>query len=114
LVTAASKIEPMDKFVDSFSRGLKKSKIPPTKVKKSGVLQGTQHQMFLDLGQRLFGKKKECSNCGMFFVIGDVDDERRHNQICAKVIYDDIYVSTKAFLTRQVLNTLFNSISHPI
>lgn len=78
----------MDKFVDSFSRGLKKTKIPPTKVKKSGAVQGTQHQMFLDLGQKLFGKNKECMNCGMFFVIGDVDDERRHDQICAKVIYD--------------------------
>jgi zinc-finger of acetyl-transferase ESCO len=100
LVTATSKIEPMDKFVDSFSRGLKKSKIPPAKAKKSSVLQGTQHQMFLDLGQKLFGKSKECSNCGMFYVIGDVDDERQHNQICAQVIYDDIHVSTNAFLSR--------------
>jgi zinc-finger of acetyl-transferase ESCO len=84
-LTATSEIWAMDKFVDSFSRGLKKTKIHPTKAKKSGTLQGTQHQMFLDLGQKLFGKSKECKNCGMYFVIGDVDDERRHNQICAKV-----------------------------
>lgn len=94
----------MDKFVDSFSRGLKKTKIPKTKTKNSGGLHGTQHQMFLDLGQKLFGKNKECLNCGMFFVIGDVDDERRHDQVCAKVIYINIYVSTKVFLTGKVLN----------
>ena len=76
----------MDKFVDSFSRGRKKPTASKAVVKKCSASQPTQHQMFLDLGQKQFGKNKECLKCGMFYVIGDVDDERRHNQLCAKVL----------------------------
>lgn len=43
---------------------------------------GHTRQMFLDLGQKTFGKNKECPICGMFYVLGDVDDEVRHKQNC--------------------------------
>jgi hypothetical protein len=76
----------MDKFIERSSYGhnkkQKKEKSKFTKPKPA-----YQHQqMFLDLGQKLFGKNNECKSCGMFYVIGDTDDERRHDQNCAKVI----------------------------
>ena len=79
----------MDKFVDSFSRGSKKQKLTQTKPKKNVSTQPSQ-QMYLDLGQKLFGKSMECASCGMLYVIGDVDDERRHDQNCAKVFIIDL------------------------
>ena len=75
----------MDRFVSSFSRGIKKPKIAAVKVQDNVSRQSKHQQMYIDLGQKLFGKSKECSNCGMVYVIGDVDDERRHDQNCAKV-----------------------------
>ena len=41
--------------------------------------------MFLDLGQKTFGKSKECTICGMLYVLGDHDDEQRHKQNCSKM-----------------------------
>lgn len=76
----------MDKFVNSFSRGHKKQKISQKSLQKHINGQPGGQQMYLDLGQKLFGMNKECASCGMFYVIGDVDDERRHYQNCAKVI----------------------------
>jgi len=40
--------------------------------------------MFLDFGQKSFGANKQCSLCNMFYVIGDVEDEKRHKSFCAK------------------------------
>lgn len=76
----------MDKFIESFSCRPKKVKIPQSKQIKSTATPTIQRQMYLDLGQKLFGKNKECPNCGMFYVIGDIDDECRHSRLCAKVI----------------------------
>ena len=75
----------MDKYIDNFSSQQKKAKIPQSKKKSTGF-PTTQRQMYLDLGQKLFGKNKECPNCGMFYVIGDTDDECRHKKLCAKVM----------------------------
>ena len=87
----------MDKFVSSFARGHKKQKILETKVQKH-IKQPSGQQMYLDLGQKLFGRNKECASCGMFYVIGDVDDERRHNQNCAKVIFETLVDVTSHIL----------------
>lgn len=76
----------MDKFIESFSFGPKKVKIPQSKQSKSTGTHPVRRQMYLDLGQKLFGKNKECPNCGMFYVIGDIDDECRHGRLCVKVI----------------------------
>lgn len=46
----------------------------------------SSNQMFLDLGQKSFGKNKTCKNCNMFYVIGDVEDEKRHKKFCLKII----------------------------
>lgn len=43
-----------------------------------------EKQSFLDFGQKSFGANKNCKLCGMFFVIGDVEDENRHRSFCQK------------------------------
>lgn len=83
----------MDKFIESFSFRPKKVKIPQSKQSKSTGTPTIQRQMYLDLGQKLFGKNKECPNCGMFYVIGDIDDECRHDRLCLKVIIKHFVVS---------------------
>ena len=70
-------------------------------MKKCTASQPTQHQTFLDLGQKLFGKNNECLKCGMFYVIGDVEDERRHSQLCAKVL---IYLTFYGHRSHDVLD----------
>jgi N-acetyltransferase len=42
-------------------------------------------QMYLDYGQKSFGVSKTCSLCGMFYVIGDPTDEKRHTSYCQKI-----------------------------
>ena len=42
-------------------------------------------QMFLDIGQKIFGKNSACSKCGMIYVEGQSDDEQRHKIYCRKV-----------------------------
>lgn len=44
-----------------------------------------QSQMLLDFGQKSIGKRNSCNICGMLYVIGDDDDEKRHNAFCKKV-----------------------------
>lgn len=39
-------------------------------------------QMFIDLGQKSFGKSKECPSCGMLYVISDFNDLKKHSQFC--------------------------------
>lgn len=50
-------------------------------------------QMYLDLGQKSFGATKQCSICDMFYVIGDVDDEKRHKSFCGKSQQDHLFQS---------------------
>ena len=96
----------MDKFINSFARGHKKQKILETKVQK--LVKPNGQQMYLDLGQKLFGRNKECASCGMFYVIGDVDDERRHSQNCAKVILETLLnVTFHVLWRRRVMITAF-------
>ena len=38
--------------------------------------------MFLDLGQKTFGATKQCQKCGMFYILGDFEDEKRHKSFC--------------------------------
>ena len=51
--------------------------------------------MFLDLGQKTFGKSIECPICGMLYVLGDHDDEQRHKQNCSKMRDGPILPSLK-------------------
>lgn len=41
--------------------------------------------MFLDLGQKSFGVSKQCNICNMLYLIGDIDDEKRHSTFCSKI-----------------------------
>lgn len=58
----------------------KKRKREPAPVSHS-------EQMFLDIGQKVFGKNSACSRCGMVYVSGQPDDEARHAAFCKKVSY---------------------------
>lgn len=42
-------------------------------------------QMFLDLGQKKFGKNAACERCGMVYVNGHSEDEQRHTKFCKAV-----------------------------
>lgn len=52
-----------------------KQKPPPKKKHKF-------QQLYLDLGQRNFGKQTVCSICGMLFVHGLAEDAKEHERIC--------------------------------
>jgi zinc-finger of acetyl-transferase ESCO len=39
-------------------------------------------QLFLDYGQKSFGKREQCPLCGMLWVKGDVADEAQHASFC--------------------------------
>ena len=74
----------MDKFIVSLPRG------GPTLKRKDRTESPTlakparQSQMYIDLGQKSFGASKQCGLCGMLYVVGDVDDEKRHSAYCSK------------------------------
>jgi hypothetical protein len=76
----------MDKFVLSLPRGNGKRKASPgrsakpAKLTKGESSRGTQ--MFLDLGQKMFGATKQCQKCNMIYILGDMDDEKRHKSFC--------------------------------
>jgi N-acetyltransferase len=55
--------------------------------------------MYLDLGQKSFGKSKECATCGMLYVVGDEDDEQRHRQNCTKIRDGPVLPSMKGLKT---------------
>jgi hypothetical protein len=85
----------MDKFITSLPRNGNSSS---SKNKRKLVQEGVNYalksrkivdtsclkQSFLDLGQKSFGATSSCSKCGMFYVIGDIDDENRHKKYCSK------------------------------
>eukprot|EP00952_Eustigmatos_sp_NYUAD-ZCMA_P004690 20621-Eustigmatos_ZCMA.PRE.1 len=55
-----------------------------------GSLTGEQHkrkytQTFLDLGQRSYGKRTLCPDCGLLYVNGESQDERDHAAFCKSV-----------------------------
>jgi len=74
----------MDKFIVSLPRGgptLKRK----DRTESPGVAKpARQSQMYIDLGQKSFGASKHCGLCGMLYVVGDVDDEKRHSVYCSK------------------------------
>lgn len=39
-------------------------------------------QMFIDFGQKKFGISTVCVTCGMLYVLGVEEDEKRHNMHC--------------------------------
>ena len=41
-------------------------------------------QMFIDLGQKSFGKSITCKECGCFYLLGDLEDEKMHKAFCKK------------------------------
>jgi hypothetical protein len=43
-------------------------------------------QMYLDLGQKGFGKQMECVKCLMNYVKGDEEDENRHKIYCTSLV----------------------------
>lgn len=43
-------------------------------------------QMFLDLGQKNFGKTSHCSKCGLLFTIDDEQDRKAHISFCNEVM----------------------------
>ena len=82
----------MDKFIVSLPKSNKKrniSKISSYDAKTSmtttsvtKAAKSTGIQMFLDVGQKTFGASRSCKSCGMHYIIGDIDDEKRHHTHC--------------------------------
>jgi len=79
-------------------------KRPLATTNKENASRGTgaakaPRQMYLDLGQKSFGKSKECMTCGMLYVVGDEDDEQRHRQNCTKIRDGPVLPSMKGLKT---------------
>jgi ESCO1/2 acetyl-transferase/zinc-finger of acetyl-transferase ESCO len=87
----------MDKFVVSLPRGssILKRKTPSGASAEQKGLKRAPAQMFLDLGQKSFGASKHCSACGMFYVVGDEEDEKRHLAFCTKAKAGPMLPTTK-------------------
>jgi hypothetical protein len=84
----------MDKFIVSIPKSTNKRTRTATSspkgkdstVKKQNCGSSTKKcQMFLDFGQKSFGSSKTCPKCGFFYLIGDAEDERRHEVFCKSV-----------------------------
>lgn len=52
----------------------RKRKAPPPPPAKQ------QQQMYLDFGQRSFGRQIECAVCGMLYTEGEPEDEKEHQR----------------------------------
>jgi N-acetyltransferase len=87
----------MDKFITSIPRSSKnrpKAVLKSNKRKSEGVVSDGAStsigkrptQMYLDLGQKDFNRKFECSLCGMVYVKSDVEDSNSHTRYCAQVL----------------------------
>ena len=87
----------MDKFVVSLPRGAghkRKNAVSGlgSAFKKQAVTKAggadsnaaKPQQMFLDLGQKTFGATMQCPQCNMFFIKGDLEDEKRHKAFCTQ------------------------------
>ena len=51
-------------------------------IKRPRIGKANWNQLYLDLGQRDFGKRSICSVCGMLFVHGVTEDSKQHQRIC--------------------------------
>mmetsp|Transcript_10085 Transcript_10085/g.14805 ORF Transcript_10085/g.14805 Transcript_10085/m.14805 type:complete len:334 (-) Transcript_10085:30-1031(-) len=64
---------------ENWHSNIKGDKLKRTfKVKDQSSLQ----QLYLDLGQKNFGKQTICEICGMLFVHGLSEDDRQHKRVC--------------------------------
>ena len=77
----------MDKFLCALPTKKRKvasvaSSAPSSIMSKKRGDNEASSQMYLDFGQRSFGATKTCAQCDMHYLIGDVDDERRHSSFC--------------------------------
>ena len=77
--TASSKKRKIDCAENGEKNAPATNKKPPLHLPK-------RHQMFLDYGQKSFGKHVECPLCGMLYVVGDIVDESSHRANCSKVL----------------------------
>ncbi len=82
----------MDKFVVSIPKGIKKRKVeetdhpPPTSNKVSRkTISSNGVQMYLDFGQKSFGKSIQCAKCGLLYVVSDKEDDKEHSKFCRQV-----------------------------
>ena len=67
------------KFQNSNSqKSIQKNKVPSSKTAPSNKKQ----QLYLDFGQKSFGKRTLCPLCNMLYVNGVDEDEKQHNKIC--------------------------------
>lgn len=57
-------------------------------------------QMYLDFGQRSFGKQVECKICSMRYVQGDVEDEAKHKAFCS--FHSNGFVSFPSFFKENI------------
>jgi len=119
----------MDKFIIHLPRGSKRSSDSSCSRKENSKVmpnKKTKQQMYIDLGQKSFGKTTTCPNCDFVYLIGDFEDEKQHKRHCSLknnasvfctaekystiVRFDDdgkvVVASVKAFQTDKCLQVL--------
>jgi N-acetyltransferase len=79
----------MDKFIFQIPRGIKRSVSVSKECKEDATTNSSSKkkklQMFLDLGQKGFGKSNQCRHCSLVYLIGDDEDEKEHNKYCKEM-----------------------------
>jgi len=100
----------MDNFVVKFTANdinnkRKKSLLDTEEVKRNfkkfNSSNSKSTQMFIDYGQKSFGKSINCPVCGMLFVLSDDLDIKSHGKFCKSTQEGNILNSTKGF---QIIN----------
>lgn len=74
----------MDGFITRIPKSIPKRKSVPSDEGPSKAKQRAT-QLFLDLGQKDFARRRQCSSCSMLYMEGDVDDEKDHRTFCESV-----------------------------
>lgn len=74
----------MDKFIVHLPRGLKRAAVVGGKENSQDVTSSKRpkQQMYIDLGQKSFGKSSVCPKCDLIYIVGDLEDEKQHKKHC--------------------------------
>lgn len=82
----------MEQFLTRLPNGLGKRKNSTTSEANKKLLSSLEKkesskgmQMFIDFGQKSFGKTKTCLKCNMLLVLSDPEDVKRHDKFCGEV-----------------------------
>ena len=69
-----------------FASGQRKRRASWCRPQEASTKAKRAEQLYLDLGQRSFGKQQQCKICGMLYTEGEPEDEETHQRFHHKVV----------------------------